>query len=271
MKPAIPFATAALFALTAIPAAAQPEPERSIILPGVFPTEVGGTFDARLDYTDLDDTFLLRNLSVLGLNFFGSYLTPGGFGGYAMLPVGYVSANGGSESAVGNLEVGGLYVWRKPATHFYLRGGVAVDTADNDGATIVPLANFVARPSDAGPSGLNTNWLRAHGGLRHRVNDLVFGATAGIDFALDRNSEDALLSLSGSIGIVQPGFSLAGGLTVLALVGDNNPNDDDSTITLNVTADFGLAPSARLYLTLGANLEDQFHGYSVGLGIRARL
>ena len=173
--------------------------------------------------------------------------------------------------SLGNLEIGGLYVWRKPLTHFYLRGGVAVDTADSDGANIVPLANFVARPGDAGPSGLNTGWLRAHGGMRHRAGDLVVGASAGLDFALDSNNEDALFVMSGSIGVVQPGFGLAGGLTFLALVGDNNTNDDDSTVTLNLTADFGIGPSARLYFNLGANLEDEFDGYSIGLGIRARL
>src|SRR5687768_14418886 len=224
---------------TAASAAAQPAAQEAqqTVLPNVFNTSVGATLDIRMDYTDISDD---NDATLIGANFLFQYLTPAGIGGYAQLPIGYLDSDfiGDDDTLVGNLEVGGVYVVRNPDTHFYVRGGFAAETADEEGDFIVPVANFVSRPADALVGGLGTSWFRAQGGLRAKSNTIVFGGSVGLDYPLDEEIDDfALLVLVGSVGIEQPGFGIAGGFTFLQNVGDD-ADDDDNTVSFNATVDF---------------------------------
>src|SRR5262245_50641305 len=132
------------------PAAAQtPHEGPQTVLPGIPNLRSGTTLDARLDATRIDAfandaTFVATNLSF-------QHISPSGFGGYVQVPFGYISADGvDSNTALGNVELGALFVNRvNPHTQFFLRGGVTLNTADDEGEIIVPLTNFVSRPGDA--------------------------------------------------------------------------------------------------------------------------
>lgn len=248
-------------------AAAQPaaSPEQTV-LPNILSTQLGGQIDARLDYTNVDEP-LFGDLTFLSLVLRGQYVTSQGLGGYVSLPLGYTSGNGDSETSLGNLELGGLFVINnKPNLDFYLRGGVALNTADDDGTLLVPLATIVPRLTDALTTGFDSNWLRAAGGLRLTSGVIALGGHLGIDVATDSQDDDAILTLAGSVGIVQPTFGLSAGLALLQDIGDDT--GDDNTVGFNLVADFAASPSARVYGALGLNLEDEFDGFSLGAGVR---
>ena len=240
------------------------EPPQSV-LPNVMNTATGAALDARIDFTDVD------NATLVGANLHFQYLTPPGLGGYVQLPFGYVDSDFvETDTVLGNVELGGVYVMRNPGMDIFLRGGFALETANDEGNFVVPSANFVSRPADAFSSGLDTSWFRGHAGLRSQSNNIVFGGSAGLDVPLDQDSDTALLVVVGSIGVQQPGFGLGAGFTFLQAVGDD-ADDDDNTISFNATADFEIGARAKLYGSFGVNLEDEFDGYSLGVGIRAGL
>jgi hypothetical protein len=248
-------------------AAAQPAASPTqTVLPNILSTQLGGQIDARLDYTSVDEP-IFDDLTFLSLVLRGQYVTPQGLGGYVSLPLGYTSGNGDSETSIGNLELGGLFVINnKPDLDFYLRGGVALNTADDDGTLLVPLATIVPRLTDALTTGFDSNWLRAAGGLRLTSGVIALGGHLGIDVATDSQDDDAILTLAGSVGIVMPTFGLSAGLALLQDIGDDT--GDDNTVGFNLVADFAASPSARVYGALGLNLEDEFDGFSLGAGVR---
>jgi hypothetical protein len=245
-------------------AAAQPAASPSqTVLPNILSTQTGGQVDARLDYTSIDDPFF-EDLTFLSFVLRGQYLTPQGLGGYVSLPLGYISGNGDSETSIGGLFV----VNNSPDLDFYVRGGVALNTADDDGVLLVPLATIVPRLTDALATGFDSSWIRAAGGLRRTSGAIAIGGHLGIDIATDSDEDDSFLTLAGSVGLVQPTFGLSAGLALLQEI-DNDDGDDDSTVGFNLVADFAVGPSARIYGALGLNLEDEFDGFSLGAGIRA--
>lgn len=250
-------------------ATAQPATSPSqTVLPNILSTQTGGQIDARLDYTSIEDPFF-DDLTFLSFVLRGQYITPPGLGGYVSLPLGYISSNGDSETSIGNLELGGLFlINNSPDLDFYVRGGVTLNTADDDGVLLVPIATIVPRLTDALPTGFDSSWLRAAGGLRHTSGTIAIGGHLGIDVATDSEDDDAFLTLAGSVGLVQPTFGLSAGLALLQNI-DDDDGGDDSTVGFNLVADFAAGTSARVYGALGLNLEDEFDGFSLGAGVRA--
>lgn len=257
--------------LTAGTALAEPSSVQTV-LPNIFSTADGATIDIRLDYTNVQDD---NDPTIFALNLHGQYITPGGLGGYVSIPYGYAEEDAvfgnRSVSGIGNLELGGLYVIRNsPEMDLYLRGGLSLDTADQDGGEefVVPIANVAPRPADWFTTGFGTEWARAHFGLRSK-GPVTFGGSAGIDLPFD-SDDFGLLVLSGSLGIVQQGFAISGGLTLLQAVGDD-ADDDDNIVSFNATVDFDIGPKAKLFGALGANLEEEFDAFSLGFGVRLGL
>ena len=263
---------AASLAAGAAFAQAPPKDPVQTVLPNVLSTADGGTLDMRADYTNIDTNGLGDEPTIFGLNAHFQYVTPGGLGGYVSLPFGYLSQGDESFSGLGNLELGGLYVIRNPELDFFLRGGLAIDTASDEGILSAPLSALLPRPTDAFSTGLASTWLRAHGGLRSTRGAVAFGAEGGVDLIVDGDGDDGdngLLVLAGSIGIVQPGFSISGGLSFVQLLGDDQ--GDDNFLAFNGVFDFAVSPKAKLFVALGVNLEDEFDGFSIGGGVRLGL
>jgi hypothetical protein len=254
-------------AALAAPAAAQPVPQAQ--LPNLLSTSVGGTVDLRFDYSDFD-TLLLDDVTLIAFNLHVQYLAPRGFGGYLQVPFAYASANDESETELGNLQLGGLYAIRSsPTLDILLRGGIALDTASEDGELLVPFANILPRLADFPATGFDTSWLRLGGQLRYASGNLRIGGTLGFDLPLDSEEVDGdtVLTLGGSIGFEQPGgFGAALGLMFLQNLGDDV--GDDNTVGLNLTGGTAIGSSARLFGAIGLNLEDDAEGFSVGIGVR---
>lgn len=242
-------------------------------LPNMLATNAGTTLDARFDFTYIDDS----ELTLWGLNVHGQHITHGGAGVYASLPFAYISndAADSSESGIGNIEIGGLYAIRNsPATDILLRGGIALDTTDDEDSFLVPIAQLAPKQTDWVASGLDTTWARVQGQLRHEAGNMRIGALAGFDIPVDGAAEDAdgVLHLAGSLGFQTPGFGLGFGLAYTQILVDGD-SDEESMFGFSATIDFPIGTASRLFGALGIpNLDDnEGDAFSLGVGIRANL
>ena len=245
------------------------------ILPNLLSTAAGTTIDARADLSDLDGV----NATVLGLAVLVQHITPTGLGGYASIPVAYVSPDtGDSLSGVGNLELGGLYAIRQgAATDILLRGGLSLDTASSgDDQLALLYSSILPRLSDAyTSSGLETTWARLQGQVRHAEGIARLGGSVGLDIPVagtiaDDDRVDALLQFAISAGMQSGAFGVSAGFTYVQLIGNSGGTDDNIT-GVNLLGDYAVAPTARLFVTMGLSLEDQLDGLSFGLGVRATM
>ena len=260
-----PLRSLALVTLLASPVAAQPASVQAQ-LPNLLSTAPGGTADIRLDYSNYEAT-LFEDITWIAFNAHVQYVSPGGLGGYLRVPFGFVSGDDESETELGNLELGGLYAIRSSRQlDILLRGAIALDTASEEGAFLVPYANFLPRLGDALVTGIDSTWLRFGGQLRFSSDALRIGGGLGVDVPTDGDDTDALLTLIGSIGFEQNGFGAGIGLVFAQAVGDDT--GDDSLLGLNITGDLALGPTAKLFLALGVSLEDEIEGFSIGVGVR---
>jgi len=245
------------------------------LLPNMMSTQTGGTVDARIDYTHQGDI----DATIIGFNVLGQYITPGGAGAYASIPVGYADGNGDSVKGLGNIEVGGLFAMKNsPNMDVLLRAGIALDTADDDGSFLVPLSQISPRLTDAYTTGFNTTWGRGQGQIRLLSGNIIFGALAGVDVPVsgdikDANAIDALLNLAASIGFEQPGFGIGVGLSYIQALGSDTDSDNNSISSFNATIDFQVGPKARVFGALGIpdldNISDNGADlFAVGGGVR---
>jgi hypothetical protein len=259
-------ATSCLIARTASAQPPPPEEPSQSVLPGVLSTAAGATFDGRIDLSSFGDNEL-GDITVLALNLHGQYIFPSGLGGYLALPIAYASGGGDSEVLAGNPELGGFFVFRGAGFDAYLRGGLAPNTGA-DQVFPVPLANLIPRPADAYPTGLDTTWLRGGGGARLTSGSLVVAGSGGIDIPVERDDSVTLLHLTGSLGVAQPGFGLAAGVTLIQVSGEGTADSDDSYFGFQLVGDAAIGGRSRIYGALGFNFEDD-PVFSIGAGVRA--
>jgi hypothetical protein len=242
------------------------------VLPGVLSTSVGATLDGRIDYSHFDSGGSDSSPTLLAFNLYGQYIAPVGLGGYVSLPIVYASDSTNSDTYLGNLELGGLGVLRRGNTEGYARAGFSLEQTSSEEGLAAPIANIIPRPADAFASGLGTSWLRGEAGVRLTSGSLVVGGSGGLDVPSDSgtNNWSALLHLTGSIGLAQPGFGIALGLTMIQVVEDSNSGGDDNLIGFQALGDVPIGGEARIYGAIGLSFEDS-GGYSLGLGVRAHL
>jgi hypothetical protein len=124
---------AALFAFVLVVGAVPAFGQERGVAEGPFP--VMATMDRVTDHNDINFSLgyvvFDDDLVDVGLRFDlgGQYLTPAGFGGYGQVPISYISGNDESDTAIGNFELGGLYVLRvAPGSKVVLRGGLSLPT-----------------------------------------------------------------------------------------------------------------------------------------------
>ncbi len=254
--------------LVAGSAAAQPAPGESSqsVLPAVLPTIAGTTFDARVDYSNFGGNDF-GDVTLLALDLHGQHITPSGLGGYLALPLAYASGGDESESYLGNLELGGLYVIRGANVDAYARGGLAVETASGEGFE-VPITHLISRPADALTTGLGMSWLRLGGGVRLTSGSLVIGGSGGFDVGLDSEADANTLHLTGTIGVAQPGFGFAVGITTVQSLEDSG--GDDNFFGFQAVGDAAIGGRSRFYAALGLNFEDDT-AFSLGAGVRLNM
>src|SRR6185503_15647670 len=106
-------------------------------------------FGLEAAYLVLDDP--LDDVTSLRFDVHGQYVMPGGFGFYGAMPITHASADGGSGTGIGDIEVGGIFIPRmsNPDLTLVVHGGVTVPIASEDGDDLLANAlGIAARPTD---------------------------------------------------------------------------------------------------------------------------
>ncbi|MDQ3341665.1 MAG: hypothetical protein M4D80_41465 [Myxococcota bacterium] len=240
-----------------------------------------------MDYTQFSEGSFLDGITILGFVLHGQYIAPENYGGYVQIPYYYASfdsGDGGNESdnGAGNIEVGGLYRLPQGANQeILLRGGIALDTAGQQGGFLAPFSQIGPRFYDAYTTGFGATWLRGEGSFRHNSGNLRLAASGGIDVPVGQGdgedglsiNVDALGKAAVSAGFEQPGgFGAAIGFVFMAAIGAEN-SDDDTAFGLNATVNFPINPSTAIYGAFGwPAIDDENEDldiWAVGAGVRA--
>lgn len=206
------------------------------------------------------------DLSVAGITFGGQFVGRGGVGGYATLPLSYISEDGDifgqnihdSDLLLGNIEGGAVFTkWFSPDTSLVGHIGIALPTAD-DGSTLSGLQDLANSPryADFVLRDINSTWLRLGISPMGRSGQFLWRADLGLDLAINDDNPDAF-QFSPALHLSVGGGVDLGTATLLAelvnLVIDN-PQGDDSSSTLSLGARFSsgkLAPGIAIILPIG--------------------
>jgi len=213
------------------------------------------------------------DLSALHVDIYGHYVGESGLGGYGIIPLGFAFADNAepfeddSESAIGNVEGGVLYVIPSGMHDFVLRGGITLPTADDDtgGFAANLLSMYSARLTDIALAYPETLWLRLSASPILRSGQLVFRIDGGLDVALstdNRDEPDPLVRLNVGGGVDTGSFALLGELVTVGTLGDDNSaadNDEDFLHTLAISARFragSIEPGVALGFPLDESARD---------------
>ena len=191
------------------------------------------------------------DVSGLHVDLYGHYVGASGLGGYGIVPLGWVfydnpaPLDDDSESAIGNVEGGIVYVIMRGMNDFVLRGGITLPTADDSLQGFAANAASILGPrlTDLALAYPETLWLRLSASPILRSGQLVFRIDGGLDVALstDNGDEpDPVLRLNVGGGVDTGTVAVLGELVTVADLGDDSAadEDDDFLHTLAVSARF---------------------------------
>jgi hypothetical protein len=189
---------------------------------------------------------------------YGQYVFDSGVGLYGAMPFAYASGDQ-DAFALGNLDLGMLYVLDSPALSWVFRGGLALPTADDDleGA----LANYSAtlpRLTDTSLTVADAFYVRlAISPLLH-VNRWFLRADLGFDLGLNDEAASELIRFNVGAGYDVGTVALALELVNLATL-DDFGGDEDFLHTLTFAVRF-MTRSVEPYIAVGAPLDEVFRG-----------
>jgi len=220
---------------------------------------------------------------------FGQYVTPSGYGGYAMIAGSYASISGEvlgvelSDSGWGasNIELGALYVLRSASFDTLLRGGLTLPTATENDADDEIDANqwaTLSRPTDAMMHPADTSVLRVSASPLVHHGTAFFRIDAGLDVPIDDGAEGGAEGLHTTVrinlgaGVESGRVALMGALVNLATTDDDLQDGQDRFLHfLGVGARYlganGLQPSLALQLPLDDDF-DEIADYVLLFGVQ---
>jgi len=200
--------------------------------------------------------------SALRIEPYGQYVTNRGLGIYGSLP--FARSFGGDgppdpddATALGNLDVGGIYVHSGRTTSWVLRGGLALPTASDsaDGALTNALATF-PRLTDAALAEPNALYLRFGFSPLFHANKLFLQLDLGLDLGLGTNDADPPHYLRFNVGGGVDLGKVALGLELVNLGRlDNVDNNDTWVHALSFTLRF-MGNALQPVIAIGAPLDD---------------
>ncbi len=202
--------------------------------------------------------------AALRLEPFGQYVTRSGFGFYGALPIALSFGDGDADTAaLGNVDVGALYVIDAPTVSWVFRGGVALPTADDD----LPgfLANFYAtwpRLTDLALTIPDAVYVRlAFSPLIH-VDNFYLRADIGFDLAArdgDVAEADSMvrLNIGGGfdLGPIALGLELAN-LATFDDFDDGDPDDDENFLHVAAFTLRFMGEALQPFVAVGAPVDD---------------
>jgi hypothetical protein len=242
---------------TASTAAAQRAPDTATLDRGDGITKLG---------LDLGLTLLDGPVydGALRLEPYGQYVLDSGFGFYGAVPI---TASFGDEDdpvfgdqddvAVGNIDVGLLYVLDAPTWSWVFRGGVALPTAadDVDGA-LTNVAGVWPRLTDAALVQPDATYVRLAVSPLVHARKLFLRGDVGLDVGIGDDDPDHLLRLNiaGGVDLGQAALSLEL-VTIATLDDDEGGDDEDFLHTLAFAARF-MTEKLEPFLAVGLPLDE---------------
>lgn len=211
-------------------------------------------------YEQWDEPPGVNDLTIFGLTIGGHYMSASGLGGYLAVPLSYVNIDSllfdDSELALGNIEAGVAYAkWFGSSTAIVFHGGLALPTADDDGAGALQVYASVPRYGDLVQRVPDATWLRLGVSPQGRSGNLFWRADVGLDLAIDddNNAGDIAPILRLNVG---GGVDLGKAQLLAELVTNVIDSDggDDTASTLTIGARFAsgnLRPGVGLLFPLG--------------------
>lgn len=232
---------------------------------------------ADISYYSIDDGLLSEELTVLRFDLHAHYVHPtSGAGFYLQVPYGYAGGDNDSETALGNLEVGGILIPSALSgpTKLILHGGLTLPTAPDDNSAPVALASF-SRIHDlylAVPEGLTA---RVGASLLYSAGSVFVRGDLGFDVnisAAGNSDPEPAMHLNGGIGVMAgPTVAITGELSTLTVFDDND--DNSNVMNAGIGARF-FAGSLQPYLGLVIPLDDEINDimdFAVVVGLDARI
>lgn len=137
--------------------------------------------------------------AALRFDLFGQFVSYSGLGVYGSMPFSVLVAEGDNETAIGNLELGGLYVIDSPTVSFVFRAGVALPTAADEEADEV-LANVLAtwaRLTDAAQALPDATFVRLAFSPLYHDGGVFLRADLGVDLEVTENEDSIGVGLGG--------------------------------------------------------------------------
>lgn len=204
-------------------------------------SRIGG--EASYLLAENDDVTFLR------FDVHGQYVSPSGFGFYAGLPIAYASGNDDSVTAIGNLDVGAIFVPRLEGSQLSLtlHGGLTLPTAgDNLDDFLVNGSTAYARITDfvlAIPEGVV---LRVGASPTFRSGQFFFKADGGADITLSNTGDDTfdpLFRINAAAGIDLGKVSFAGEFATVIFT-EELEDDVENTAAFSIR---GVAGNVRPY------------------------
>jgi hypothetical protein len=171
-----------------------------------------------------------QDVTLLASNLHGQYITPSGAGGYLQLPVSYATGSGigttDSVTALGDLELGGIYVTPIGRHKLALHAGLTLPTASDDldkyATSIIGLiGSRLTDFYDALPKGTS---IRLGASPLIRSGQLFARIDFGIDANLDNSgssSFDSFLHFNGGLGFDLGTAAIMGEITNLYSTSNN--------------------------------------------------
>ncbi len=233
-----------------------------------------------LTYLVVDDDGILNDdITLLRFDAHGQYIDPAsGAGGYLTVPIGYGSGNGESETALGDIEVGGIYnIKTATDVSIVLHGGLLLPTAsdENDSAAIGALSSYL-RAHDFYQFIPKGTTLRLAASPMIKSGKVFARLDVGVDLNIDSADDDNAdpgIHFNAGVGFwAGETVALTGELSTMT-ISDDNEGDDDSIANLAFGARF-FAGSVAPYLGLIFPLDDDvsdFIDFGITVGLDAAL
>jgi hypothetical protein len=262
---------------SAATAAAQRAPDTATLDRGDGITKLG--FD--LGLTFLDDDSLYDG--ALRVEPYGQYVTDSGFGFFGALPI---TVSFGDEEndpllgdpdqdtvAIGNLDLGLLYVLHGPTLSWVFRGGVAAPTASDDlDGFLTNAAGVYPRLTDVALIHPDATYIRLGVSPLVHANKFFMRGDIGFDLGIDDddNEGEELLRLNLAVGYDVGLVALSAELVNVGEVADDNDGDEDWIHTLAFAARF-MTEKLEPFLAIGLPLDDSrdFVDLFLSAGIQA--
>ncbi len=213
--------------------------------------------------------------SALRAEVYGQYVTPSGTGGYGTLTMSYLSFNDDSETAIGNLELGGLHNLRlNPMTELVLRGGISLPTAgDSQESIITNYANIYTRLTDFVNFAPEVTTLRLAASPIHRSGNLFLRADGGLDLIVSEpegSDTDPLVRLNLGAGFNAGTVAVMAEFIAVGTTGDVGDGEDRFIHAMTLSARTNLGAQELFGALIIPTNSDDFLDVSLALMIGLR-